>query len=425
MTLRLRHVAKVNPSTPRFKRLRAEDQLTFMPLEAVWPDAWRGRTRVLRKDSVEQGYTRFQDGDVLLPKITPTFEANRSILVNNLLNGVGAGTTELHVLRPGSSIDPTFLLYVVRSETFLRLGEHEMYGVAGQKRLDNEFVLNHEVWLPALPEQRLLADFLEKESARVASARAAIQALRARLLERRESHIYELVTGARHLERRTSHVPWCGSLPSAWSEVKISYVARVGSGHTPSRSNPEWWVDCTIPWVTTGEVAGLRDDRREDISKTRECISFLGLANSSAELCPPETVVLCRTAASAGYSGVLAASMATSQDFVTWICGPDLDPYYLLWCLRAMRRDLLGRLAYGSTHRTIYFPDLQALRIPLPSLMEQREIVREIREHNRKIDELVDAIDSQDQLLNERRQALITAAVTGQVDVATARGVDI
>jgi type I restriction enzyme S subunit len=198
----------------------------------------------------------------------------------------------------------------------------------------------------------------------------------------------------------------------------------MGSGHTPSRTREDWWRDCTIPWITTGEVAQVRDDRVEEIYQTREMISEVGLANSAAELCPKRTVVLCRTA-SAGYSAVMGSAMATSQDFVTWQCGPKLDPFYLLWCLRAMRGDLLGRLAMGSTHKTIYVPDLQMLRIPLPPIAEQRDIVESIRQANSRIDVAVDAIRRQIELLAERRQALITAAVTGQFDVTTARGVDL
>lgn len=113
--------------------------------------------------------------------------------------------------------------------------------------------------------------------------------------------------------------------------------------------------------------------------------------------------------------------LAMSQDFVTWTCGPKLDPYYLLWCLRAMRDDLLGRLAMGSTHKTIYVPDLQTLRIPLPPIDEQRKIVTEIRASNAEVDKLVDLIDRQQEYLAERRQVLITAVVTGLIDVTTAR----
>lgn len=121
----------------------------------------------------------------------------------------------------------------------------------------------------------------------------------------------------------------------------------------------------------------------------------------------------------------MGTDMATSQDFVTWTCGPRLDPYYLLWCLRAMRQDLLGRLAMGSTHKTIYVPDLQMLRIPLPEVSEQREIVERIRKQNADIDAAIDSINRQIELLKERRRSLITAAVTGQIDVTTARGADL
>ncbi|GAA3461545.1 restriction endonuclease subunit S [Saccharothrix longispora] len=103
------------------------------------------------------------------------------------------------------------------------------------------------------------------------------------------------------------------------------------------------------------------------------------------------------------------------------MCGPRLNPYYLLWCLRAMRTDLLERLATGSTHKTIYFPDLQSLRIPLPPLGEQQKIVDQIRQANDQVDLLMGAADRQLGVLAERRQALITAAVTGQLDVMTAR----
>jgi type I restriction enzyme S subunit len=87
-----------------------------------------------------------------------------------------------------------------------------------------------------------------------------------------------------------------------------------------------------------------------------------------------------------------------------------------------MRGDLLGRLAMGSTHKTIYVPDLQAIRIPLPPLEEQKEIVERIRRQNTKINRLADAVATQLDRLAERRLALITAAVTGQIDVSTASG---
>src|SRR5664280_30646 len=206
-------------------------------------------------------------------------------------------------------------------------------------------------------------------------------------------------------------LPWLDRVPARWPVMKLTHVARLGSGHTPSRSHPEWWLDCTVPWITTGEVQGLRDDRVETLTNTREKISLLGLANSSAELRPIGTVVLSRTA-SPGYSAVMGVPMATSQDYVTWTCGPRLDPWYLLWCLRAMRQDLLGRLAMGSTHKTIYVPDIQTLKIPVPTLLEQRAIVACLRTFNASVDQAIDLDRRHMGLLNERKKTLITAAVT-------------
>lgn len=160
----------------------------------------------------------------------------------------------------------------------------------------------------------------------------------------------------------------------------------------------------------------MRGDRIERIFETREMISLAGLENSAAVIHPAGTVVLCRTA-SAGYSAIMGLDMATSQDFATWTCGPELLPEYLLFCLRAMRSDLLGRLAMGSTHKTIYMPDIEAIKIPLPPLQVQAEVVEAVRSSLREIDNLWDYIDETLELLAERRQVLITEAVTGNLDV--------
>lgn len=203
-------------------------------------------------------------------------------------------------------------------------------------------------------------------------------------------------------QRHPSTCPWLSDVPAHWTECRLSLVARLGSGHTPSRTRAEWWEDCTIPWITTGEVAQMRDDRIEYISSTREMISEAGVKNSSAVVHPAGTVVLSRTA-SAGFSAIMKTDMATSQDFVTWTCDPTLNPRYLLLCLRAMRSDLLGRLAMGSTHKTIYVPDIEAIRIPLPPLDEQAMIVEQVWEALSRIDAL---IDIKQQMIESVRQVV-------------------
>ncbi|WP_345638043.1 restriction endonuclease subunit S [Rugosimonospora acidiphila] len=194
--------------------------------------------------------------------------------------------------------------------------------------------------------------------------------------------------------------PWLTS--SHWPTVPIRYVARLGTGHTPSRQHPEYWENCTIPWVTLADVGQLRDGTVDTISGTAEMISPLGVANSAAVQHPAGTVILSRTA-SVGFSAVLGTDMATSQDYATWTCGPRLDPKYLLHALRAMAPDL-RRLATGSTHKTIYMPDIAELRIPLPPLAEQRRIADFLDAETVRIDTLVDLVKRAIKLLEARRR---------------------
>lgn len=370
----------------------------------------------------EQHIFALQPGDVLVTEGSGSLgSVGSSSVWNGDLQGTVCFQNTLLRLRPRGETDSRFLAWWARYAHAAGLFASVATG-ANIYHLSAERVRALPCNAPPLTEQRRIADFLDAETARINRFGDANDRLLALLAERRTAAVIDEVSGGRHPHKRPSTLAWLTHVPESWDEVRVGLLARMGSGHTPSRSRSDWWRDCTIPWITTGEVQQVRDDRAETIYETREKISELGLQNSAAELHPKGTVVLCRTA-SAGYSAVMGLDMATSQDFVTWTCGPRLDPFYLLWCLRAMRQDLLGRLAMGSTHKTIYVPDLQALRIPLPPTREeQAEIVRRIRINNERVDHLVDRVKQQNTLLEERRRALITAAVTGQFDVSTASG---
>ena len=107
MSIRLRHLAAVNPSTPEFDRLPADADVPFLPLECVWPGSLLDTSRRKTRAELSVGYTRFRQGDILLPKITPTFQADRTVIAVDIDGGVGAGTTELHVVRVGPEADCT------------------------------------------------------------------------------------------------------------------------------------------------------------------------------------------------------------------------------------------------------------------------------------------------------------------------------
>jgi type I restriction enzyme, S subunit len=313
-------------------------------------------------------------------------------------------------------VDRRWLFWALKAAT--EYIEQQTSGIIGMVHVTKFELGSIPLPVPTLAEQREIADFLDAETARIDTLIAKKQQLIDRIEERRSrltlaGVVGELTHGG---EVRQSDLEWADTVPAHWDVALLRLVARQGTGHTPSRSRPEWWIaeECVVPWVTTGEVQQVRSDRARVITETREKVSPAGLANSSAEIHPRGTVLLCRTA-SAGYSGIMGADMATSQDFATWTCGESLDPEYLLLCLRAMRPDLLGRLATGSTHKTIYMPDIQALKIPVPPIGEQREIAALLKCEIDSSFNADDALTSQISLLAERRQALITAAVTGGV----------
>ena len=183
-------------------------------------------------------------------------------------------------------------------------------------------------------------------------------------------------TGGR--EASTRHIPPVLALsvgmpselpPKGWNWVPLTDLARLESGHTPSRRHPEYWVG-TIPWI------GIQDARANNggrIHDTLQHTNELGITNSSARVLPENTVCLSRTA-SVGYVVVMGRPMATSQDFVNWVCSRDLDPKFLQYLFIAEGKDLL-RFASGSVHQTIYFPEVKAFHICIPPIPEQRRIV--------------------------------------------------
>jgi type I restriction enzyme S subunit len=162
----------------------------------------------------------------------------------------------------------------------------------------------------------------------------------------------------------------CGPAPPGWTWRPITSLAKLESGHTPSRRVPEWWGG-DVPWLALPDIRAL--DGKVAL-KTQESTNALGLANSSARLLPKDTVCLSRTA-SVGFVTVLGVPMSTSQDFVNWICGPDLDPWFLAFALIASR-DYLKRLASGAIHKTIYMPAVESFEVCAPvDVEEQRRIV--------------------------------------------------
>ncbi len=190
--------------------------------------------------------------------------------------------------------------------------------------------------------------------------------------------------------------------PAGWRWRSLDELARMESGHTPSRRHPEYWGG-TIPWIS---IRDAKANHGREIRDTLEKTNELGIANSSARILPKGTVCLSRTA-SVGYVVVTPKPMATSQDFVNWICGEELEPRFLQYLLIAEGRDLL-RFASGAVHQTIYFPEAKAFYICVPSRSEQIRLIA-------LLDEAFDAI-SKARASVEKNQQNIHALFESQLD---------
>ncbi|MEX0985435.1 MAG: restriction endonuclease subunit S [Actinomycetota bacterium] len=313
-------------------------------------------------------------GDVVVNKM----KAWQGSIAVSPYRGIVSG--DYLVCEVGRAVEPRYLHYLLRSHPMIGEYRRRSTGIRpSQWRLYWEDFGQIPVDMPDKAVQEAVAVYLDAETSRI----DALIIKKRRMIEVQDERWRATMAAGVCGEllglppSSPTSIAWLSTKPAGWRRAKLNLIARLGSGHTPSRQHPEWWEDTTIPWITTGEVSQVRDDRREYLTETREKISAIGLANSAAELHPADTVVLCRTA-SAGYSAIMGMDMATSQDFATWTCGPLLRPRFLLLCLRVMRQDLLGRLAMGSTHKTIYMPDIESIVIPLPSVEIQDAVVEAV-----------------------------------------------
>jgi type I restriction enzyme S subunit len=410
-------VAQVNPLTSVFDRLTDDDELTFLPMEAVWPGSRLDISRRRTKASVATGYTRFQDGDVLVPKITPTFEAGRAVLIGGLLGGVGAGTTELHVVRPSQYIDPRFLLYVVNTHSFLKLGEAEMYGVAGQQRVPDSFLRDLPIELPPMEEQRRIADFLDAETARIDGLNRATERQQKLVAERQIVAFHDSVQGEggpdlNVIERETANPDWrMVPLNHALNQLTNGYVG-------PTR---DLFVDDGVRYLQSLHIKNGRIDFarkpyfvKQEWAEQRPRIR-LGF----------EDLLIVQTGA-IGEVGLVDDEYVGASCHALLIARTNrsiLAPRYLWHVFRShWGRSALLREQTGALHPHLEAGNVRFMKVPVPALGTQLRVVARTEEIAKDTVTIERALSRRSRLQSERRQALITAAVTGQFDVSTASG---
>lgn len=292
-----------------------------------------------------------------------------------------------------------------------------------QPQITQENLKKVQIGLPPLNEQTRIAQKLDELLAQVDTLKARIDAIPVLLKRFRQSVLAAAVSGRLTEEWRgggsssaLSQSPLVfferdqGVAPEGWRWEKLVNLATLESGHTPRKSVAAYWENGDVPWISLQDI---RAADGKEISETKHMPTMLGIENSSARLLPKGTVCFSRDI-SVGFVTIMGRSMATTQHFANWVCKDELLPKYLMYAFMAGRNHLL-QSGQGSTVKTIYMPALKELRLLIPALMEQTEIVRRVEQLFAFADQLEAKVASATSRIDRLTQSILAKAFRGEL----------
>lgn len=299
----------------------------------------------------------------------------------------------------------------------MNLGQYSVS--AAQPGLSVEIIGNLSIPFPPPTEQNAIAAFLDSETAKIDALIAEQVQLIALLKEKRQAVISHAVTKGLNPDApmKDSGIEWLGMMPAHWACVPMKYLVHLQSGGTPSKERLDYW-DGDIPW------ASAKDMKVDCLFDTEDHITEYAIEDGAATLVPSGAVVvvvrgmiLARTFPVA----LTMRGMAINQDLKAVICGERLRPDFLAWYLRGTADESLCRLdEAGHGTKALRMDAWTSLEFSLPPLDEQANIANSISDTTNQFDSLIAEAGGAMALLQERRSALISAAVTGKIDVRKA-----
>jgi type I restriction enzyme S subunit len=390
-----------------------DTQVGFVPLQRLGVDYLSRHSHEPRTwREVKKGYTHFQDGDVLLARITPSFENGKAGIARDLPNGIGAGSTEYIVCRPYSdALDPNYLLAHFKTRSFLLGGEMVMTGAVGQQRVPKSFVLESCLALAPLNEQRRIAAKLDTILAAVDACRQRLGDVEALLKRFRQAVLAAATSGELTREWREER-----GISDAWNRSQLGPLLNDMRYGTAKK--------CSY------ELVGLPVLRIPNILESGcICQADLKYAEFDSQdvarlsLVAGDLLVI-RSNGSLDLVGRVAE--ASEKDAGMLFAGylirlrPDqeklLSPYLLL-ALRSPSTRSTIELAARSTSgvNNINSQFLSSLAIPLPSIREQQEIVRRTQELFSLADQLEAKLTSTRRIVERLTPALLAKAFRGEL----------
>ena len=386
-----------------------ENRLPYIGLEHI--ESWTGMLCVRDSEFVPTSVSnRFHSGDVLFGKLRPYLAKACKPSFE------GTCSSELLALRPSSGIEGRFLLRLLLTKGFISLVDSSTYG-AKMPRANWNDVSSCALPVPSLKEQRAIADFLDCEAAKIDKLIEKKRTLIERLKEKRAALITRTVTqglppdAAREAglepepKMRASGVEWLGDVPAHWKMMKlkklVSLVEERISEVDGENRLPYIGLEHIESW--TGMLC-VRDLEFVPTSVSNRFHSgdvlFGKLRPYLAKACKPSFEGTCSSELlalrpSSGIEGRFLLRLLLTKGFIS----------------------LVDSSTYGAKMPRANWNDVSSCVLPVPPLKEQRAIADFLDRETAKIDGLVAKVDTAVARLREYRAALITAAVTGQVDV--------
>jgi len=319
-------------------------------------------------------------------------------------------STGFAVLTPTENVDPRYLGWLVQSDVVVEEVVARSVGVS-YPAINPSDIGTVPVPLPPLLRQRAIADYLDRETARIDALIEKKQRMLTLLEEKFLEAVRNQVTGGISfddpLDIRSKDII---NLRTGWAPVKLGQDLSFGSGTTPSAGTARYYGG-QIPWIVTGD---LSDDLLRAVTGS---VTPDALAEFSAlQVHPAGALIVAMYGATVGRLAISCFPAAVNQACCVMHSGTRLRTWFVFYYLLSHRPVLMER-AVGAGQPNISQEILRSLRIPAPDLEVQDRIVAMLNDVHTRVDQLVSTIRTQIGLLQEHRQALITAAVTGELEI--------
>lgn len=370
---------------------------------------WDNCYHITKERYQEAPEIHLKEGDLL---ITKDGTIGKLAIVNNKPEQASVNSG-VFVTRPtNQSYITRFMYWLLSSKVF---GEYIKYLSLGStiKHLYQETFENFSFPCPDIEKQEQISKFLDKETSKIDQLIEKKQRLIELLQEKRQALITKAVTKGLNpnVPMKDSGVPWLGEVPEHWIIKKMSYLfENIGSGTTP-KSNDYSYYDGEIPWINTGD---LNDGLILDISKsvTQKALNEY----STLRVYPSKTLIIALYGATIGKLGILNFPATTNQACCAMSNAINCEPRFVFYWLLS-KRDIIISMAVGGGQPNISQETIRNLKLACPNVYEQRKIIKFLDEKCSVINKLSSKLQTQITKLQEYRQALITAAVTGKIDV--------